>query len=152
MASPQSTQFAVAVHVLTYLAGAGALPGGPDGRVVGATELARSTQVTPVHVRRVLAPLREAGLLASTAGARGGWRLLVDPADVRLDGVWRLVRGDEPVLALHPASPACPVGRTVVSSLTALDAAVVSSVETTLAGTTVADLMAGLPSGALADR
>lgn len=134
MASPQSTQFAVAVHVLIYLAGAGEGP-------VGATELAASTQVTPVHVRRVLAPLREAGILASTPGAHGGWRLLVDPADISLDAVWRLVRGDEPVLAIHLPSPLCPVGRSTQDGLLKIDAEVVRATEATLARTTVADLV-----------
>jgi Rrf2 family protein len=137
VASPQSTQFAVAVHVLTYLAGAGDRP-------VGATELAASTQVTPVHVRRVLAPLREAGMLASTPGAHGGWRLLVDPADVGLDVVWRIVRGEEPVLAIHVPSPRCPVGRGIQDGLEAVDAEVARATEATLARTTVADLVAGV--------
>lgn len=141
MASPQSTQFAVAVHVLTYLAGAGAGPGSQPGRLVGATELAASTQVTAVHVRRVLAPLREAGLLTSTPGAHGGWRLLVDPADIRLDTVWRLVRGEEPVLAIHLPSPRCPVGRSIQDGLTQVDAEVARATEATLARTTVADLV-----------
>ena len=107
---------------------------------MGATELARSTQVTPVHVRRVLAPLREAGLLASTAGAHGGWRLLADPSEVPLDRVWRIVRGDEPVLAVHLPSPQCPVGRSIEASLRRLDDDVARATEATLAGTTVADL------------
>lgn len=141
MASPQSTQFAVAVHVLTYLAGTGAGPSDVEPRAVGATELAASTQVTPVHVRRVLAPLREAGLLASTPGAHGGWRLLVDPKDIRLDTVWRLVRGDEPVLAIHLPSPQCPVGRSIQDGLHDVDAAVARATEATLALTTVADLV-----------
>lgn len=141
MASPQSTQFAVAVHVLTYLAGAGAGPSEVVPRAVGATELAASTQVTPVHVRRVLAPLREAGLLASTPGAHGGWRLLVDPQDIRLDAVWRLVRGDEPVLAIHIPSPRCPVGRSIQHGLTQVDAEVARAIEATLSRTTVADLV-----------
>ena len=141
MASPQSTQFAVAVHVLTYLAGAGATADSDGGTVVGAPELAASTQVTPVHVRRVLAPLREAGMVASTPGAKGGWRLLVDPADVTLDQVWRLVRGDEPVLAIHLPSPRCPVGRSIQTNLHAVDDAVARATEATLALTTVADLV-----------
>lgn len=141
MASPQSTQFAVAVHVLTYLAGAGAGPSETSPRLVGAPELAASTQVTPVHVRRVLAPLREAGLLASTPGARGGWRLLVDPASITLDRVWRLVRCDEPVLAIHLPSPDCPVGRSIQDGLEEVDDSVARAVEATLAGTTVADLV-----------
>lgn len=141
MASPQSTQFAVAVHVLTYLAGSGAGPSSPHPRTVGATELAASTQVTPVHVRRVLAPLREAGILASTPGARGGWRLLVEPERITLDTVWRLVRGDEPVLAIHLPSPKCPVGRSIQDGLHDVDAAVARATEATLALTTVADLV-----------
>lgn len=136
MASPTSTQFAVAVHVLTYLAELG------DDRPVGATELAASTQVTPVHVRRVLAPLREAGLLGSTSGARGGWRLLRPAGQIRLDEVWRIVQDDAHVLASHGPSPRCPVGASIQRDLEALDARAADAVAESLAGTTVADLAA----------
>lgn len=137
MASPTSTQFAVAVHVLGYLA---SVQESGDDRAVGATELAESTDVTPVHVRRVLAPLRRAGLIASTPGAGGGWRLLREPADVTLSEVWRLVRGDGQVLAVHGPNPDCPVGRGVQSRLETLDVELSGLVDAHLAATTVADL------------
>ena len=70
MARPTSTHFAVAVHVLTYLAAVAA-----ESRAVSSEELAASANVNPVHVRRVLGPLRDAGLVSSRPGPRGGWGL-----------------------------------------------------------------------------
>lgn len=136
MARPTNTQFAVAVHVLTYLADVG------RDRPVSSDELAASTNVNPVHVRRVLGPLREAGLVRSRPGAHGGWELCRDPAGLALAEVWRLVQGDDPVLGLHGPNPSCPVGRGIQVSLAALDRTVAAAVDAELAQTTVADLLA----------
>lgn len=135
MPRPTNTQFAVAVHVLTYLASYG------EDRLVDAGEIARSANVNPVHVRRVLGPLRNAGIVASTPGAQGGWRLLADPAGTTLADVWRLVHGDEPVLGIHGPSPACPVGATIQRSLVEVDRAVVDAITARLSTTTIADLV-----------
>jgi Rrf2 family protein len=135
VARPTNTQFAVAVHVLTYLAGAG------RDRPVSSDELAASTNVNPVHVRRVLGPLREAGLVRSRPGAHGGWELCRAPEGVTLAEVWRLVQGDDPVLGLHGPNPSCPVGRGIQASLAALDRTVAGAVEAELARTTVDDLL-----------
>jgi len=135
VARPTNTQFAVAVHVLTYLSGI-------DGaRPVSSDELSESTNVNPVHVRRVLGPLREAGLVESRPGVHGGWTLLRDPAQVTLAEVWRLLQGDDPVLAVHGPNPRCPVGQDIQRSLLAIDRAVAAAVEAELARTTVRDLV-----------
>ncbi|GAA4112988.1 Rrf2 family transcriptional regulator [Nocardioides fonticola] len=136
---PTNTRFAVAVHVLAYLAGMAAV-----GRTtpVGSEELAGSTAVNPVHVRKVLGPLRAAGLLRSRAGAHGGWDLAADPGDITLAQVWRLLQGDDPVLGLHGPNPACGVGQAVQRALVDLDADIRDVVETRLAAVTVADLIA----------
>jgi Rrf2 family protein len=139
MARPTSTQFAVAVHVLTYLAGAL-----PRARAVSSEELALSANANPVHVRRVLGPLREAGLVVSRPGARGGWGLGRPPADITAAQVWDLVQGHEPVLGLHGPNPDCPVGRSIQRSLTELDAHARQAVRTELDRVTVADLAAGV--------
>lgn len=136
MARPTNTQFAVAVHVLTYLAGVA------GERPVSSDELSASTNVNPVHVRRVLGPLRAAGIVRSRPGAHGGWELCLAPGDVTLAEVWRLVQGDDPVLGLHGPNPSCPVGRGIQRSLTALDRTVAAAVEAELAQTTVSDLLA----------
>lgn len=135
-----NTQFAVAVHVLTYLAGAGA-----DGPV-SSEALSGSADVNPVYIRRILGPLREAGLVRSRAGAHGGWELAVDPRRVTLAQVWRLLQGDDPVLGLHGTNPDCPVGRSIQQSLVDLDRDVASAIESELGRTTVGDLLPVGPS------
>lgn len=138
MPSPTNTQFAVAVHVLTYLAGTAAAG---EHRSVSSDEFAASTNVTPVHVRRVLGPLRDAGLVTSKPGQGGGWVLGADPARISVERVWDLVRGDEPVLGLHGPNPDCPVGRGVQAVLEELDRAVAARVRAELAGVSIADLL-----------
>lgn len=137
MSGPTNTQFAVAVHALAYLAGE---PGqaGP----VSSDELALSIDVNPVHVRKVLGPLREAGVVASRPGQRGGWELVRDPAALTLAEVWDVVSGDGPVLGLHGPSPACPVGAGVRTVLQGLDRDVLGAVRRELAARTVADVAA----------
>ena len=141
MARSTNTQFAVAVHVLTYLAGAGEGP-------VSSDELSRSTNVNPVYVRRVLGPLREAGIVRSRPGVHGGWELAGEARAVTLAQVWRLVQGEDPVLGLHGPDPACPVGRGVQRSVTVLDRAVADALAAELERVTVHDvLMQGRPTG-----
>lgn len=139
MARPTSTQFAVAVHVLTYLAGAVS-----QARAVSSEELALSANANPVHIRRVLGPLREAGLVQSRPGPRGGWGLGRAADQITVAQVWDLVQGEEPVLGLHGPNPACPVGHSIQQSLTDLDARARQAVRAELDRVTVADLAAGV--------
>ena len=134
MTRPTNTQFAVAVHVLSYLAGPG------QERVISSDELAQSTNVNPVHIRRVLGPLRAAGLVRSRPGVNGGWELVRAAESIHLSEVWRLLQGDDPVLGLHGPSPRCPVGIGIASSLVDLDRGVAAAIEAELDRTTVADL------------
>ena len=135
MARSTNTRFAVAVHVLTYLAGAAA------GRAASSDELSGSTAVNPVHVRRVLGPLRAAGLVRSRPGVHGGWELAADARDITLARVWQLLQGTEPVLGLHGPNPDCPVGRGVQQSLVAIDRSVADAVSTELGRFTVHDVL-----------
>jgi len=136
MARATNTRFAVAVHVLTYLAGVGE-------RSVSSEELAMSTNVNPVHVRRVLGPLRAAGMVRSRPGVHGGWVLGAPATEITLADVWRLLQGDDPVLGLHGPNPSCEVGRQVQRSLTVLDRAVADAVAEELGRFTVHDVIAG---------
>ncbi|WP_033291017.1 Rrf2 family transcriptional regulator [Amycolatopsis jejuensis] len=141
MARSTNTQFAVAVHVLTYLAGVA------DDHVASSDELAKSANVNPVYVRRVLGPLREAGLVHSRPGVKGGWALAADSGQITLDRVWRLLQGEEPVLGLHGPDPACATGRLVQTTLTALDRTVADSVSESLSRYTVRDVLSGIVTG-----
>ena len=134
MAGPTNTQFAVAVHVLTYLAGV------IDGRDVRSEELAAGANVNPVYVRRILGPLRAAGLVRARRGRRGGWQLGVPAETITLDQVWKLIQRDEPVLGLHGPDPECATGRRVQSGLIALDRVVSDSVVTALHTVTISDV------------
>jgi Rrf2 family protein len=137
MARSTNTQFAVAVHVLTYLAGV------TDGRAVSSEELSRSANVNPVYVRRILGPLRGAGLVVSRPGVNGGSVLATDAARITLQQVWLLLQGDEPVLGLHGPDPSCATGRTVQRTLTTLDRTVADAVATSLGRFTVRDVLEG---------
>lgn len=143
MSRSTNTQFAVAVHVLTYLAGI------HDGRPASSDELSQSTNVNPVYIRRVLGPLREAGLVRSRPGSHGGWELAADPARISLDLVWRQLQGTDPVLGLHEPDPSCTTGRSVQKSLVALDQEVAGAIAGSLRHVTVAHLLAGVHGDAL---
>ncbi|MGY0386510.1 Rrf2 family transcriptional regulator [Nocardioides sp. WG-D5] len=138
MATPTNTRFAVAVHVLTYLASCAAA-----GRTtpVSSDELAASTAVNPVHVRKVLGPLRAAGLVRSRPGAHGGWELAADPGVVNLAQVWQLLQGDDPVLGIHGPNPVCPVGASIQGVLVDLDRRVAKAVLAELEGITLNDVL-----------
>jgi Rrf2 family protein len=132
---PTNTQFALAVHMLTLLAGRAPA-------VLSSEEMAGSAGSNPVHVRRVLGRLRTAGLVTSRPGVGGGWQLRVDPATTTLADVWRVVQGDDPVLGLHGANPDCAIGQGVQAALTTVDRRAAAAIEAELATTTVAELVA----------
>ena len=135
MAGPANTQFAVAVHFLTYLAGAG------QGRAVSSDEVARSAAVSPVYLRRVLGPLRAAGLVRSRPGSGGGWKLCRPPGEIGLDEVWSIVKGDDTVLGLHGPSPNCPIGAGLISVFDGIERRVAAAIERELAGRTIGDVL-----------
>ena len=133
VAGTTNTQFAVAAHALTLLA---LLP--PELQT--SDEMAVSIGTNAVHVRRVLARLRSAGLISSRPGPQGGWRLLRAPAELSLADVWRAVHGDGAVLGIHDANPGCPIGQQIQASLEKLDRVALGAIESELETTTLADL------------
>ncbi len=135
MAGQANTQFAVAVHFLTYLAGAG------RGRPVSSEEVARSAAVSAVYLRRVLGPLRAAGLVRSRPGSGGGWELCRAPEEIGLDAVWSIVRGEDAVLGLHGPSPACPIGAGLAGVFDGIERGIVTAIERELAGRSIRDVV-----------
>lgn len=109
---PRSARFSVALHVLAHLVDA-------DGPQTSG-QLAGCVGTNAVVVRRTMAGLREAGLVAAARGAGGGWTLARDPATVTLRDVQaalgeRLLQG---VSVAGPGDPrGCRIQRAVAGTL-----------------------------------
>ncbi|WP_244484967.1 Rrf2 family transcriptional regulator [Bradyrhizobium tropiciagri] len=71
------------LHGLLHMIGA--------GEPVTSEQLAQAMATNPVVVRRVMAGLREQGLIRSEKGHGGGWTLARDPADITLADIYRAV-------------------------------------------------------------
>ena len=110
---PRSNRFSVALHVLTHLVEV------PEPQT--SEELAACIGTNPVVVRRTLAGLREAGLVASSRGTGGGWTLARPAADVTLRDVHaalgdRLLQGiDVAGRGVHGSG--CRIQRAVAGTL-----------------------------------
>lgn len=77
----RSSRLSLALHALVHLHKQ------PDAAMTSAT-LAQCLMTNPVVIRRALGELREAGLVASTKGHDGGWRLLRPAAEISLRAVY----------------------------------------------------------------
>jgi Rrf2 family protein len=137
VARPTNTQFAVGVHLMTLLSAA------PDV-VQTSTGLAGSVGTNPVHVRRVLGLLRQAGLVASRPGSAGGWLVTRPPREILLADVWRAVVGEDQVLGLHEANPDCTAGQRIQRALVEVDRRAARAIEAELQATSLADLADGI--------
>ena len=106
-----SCRFSVATHILTLLVYCG-----PEA--LTSEFIAGSVNTNPVVVRRLLARLRQARLVASQGGPGGGWRLLREPGTLTLGEVYAAVEGGTlfPPSAATP-NPNCPVGKNIQLAL-----------------------------------
>ena len=55
--------------------------------------MAKASSVPMPYLEQLIGPLRRAGLVTSTRGARGGYQLARDPYDVRVGEVYRVMEG-----------------------------------------------------------
>lgn len=65
---------------------------GPDSPVPLAT-LARRNNLPPKFLEQIMASLKQAGIVRTTLGARGGYTVAGDPAEVSIGRVIRLLDG-----------------------------------------------------------
>jgi Rrf2 family protein len=89
------------------------------GEALTSEFIACSVNTNPVVIRRLLGSLREAGIVDSKSGARGGWSLLMDPSRITLLDILRAVEPQSELFALHRSepNPECPCGQHIVSVL-----------------------------------
>lgn len=106
-----NSQFSMAVHVLSMLAGA------KDGNLKS-DFLACSVNTNAVVIRRLLGQLNHAKLVISQTGANGGSRLARCPKEINLAEIYKAVNCGE-VFALHARAPSrdCPVGKNIEAVL-----------------------------------
>ena len=130
-----NSQFSMAVHVLTMLAGS-------RDENLKSDYLAGSVNTNPVVIRRIIGQLNHAKLVISQTGAAGGTRLVRCPDEITLDEVYRAVNCGE-VFALHSREPNqdCPVGKNIEAVLCCLQKEIDRSVTETLSRHTLRDLM-----------
>jgi Rrf2 family protein len=107
----RNSRFSVALHVLAHLAER------PDAPATS-EELAACVGTNAVVVRRTLAGLRDAGLVASSRGHGGGWSLGRDAAGITLRDVYAAL-GERLLLAIDVAGPgeSCRIERAVSGTL-----------------------------------
>lgn len=88
-----NSRFAVGVHALALATIAQEMR---KGRPVTSNAIAATVGVHPVHVRRVMGSLREAGLVTSQPGPTGGWALVRDPKQITLYDIYLAVQPELP--------------------------------------------------------
>lgn len=71
-----TSEFAVAVHGLVYL--------NHKQSIVPSEELASNVCTNPARVRKVMAKLKKAGIIATKEGLEGGYQFIKDPSRVNL--------------------------------------------------------------------
>ncbi|GAA3691170.1 Rrf2 family transcriptional regulator [Nonomuraea antimicrobica] len=130
-----SSRSAVAIHALTMLAR-------PGDRSLTSAEIADSLASNPVLVRRILACLRDAGLVWSTEGRGGGWSLARAPREISLYDAYAAVEAG-PILSrhAHPPSDQCAVGRHMQALLEVEFQDAERAMEERLGRTTIAHLL-----------
>jgi Rrf2 family protein len=129
-----NSHFTVATHILTLLA-----HHAPEA--LTSEFIAGSVNTNPVFIRKLLALLRRARLVASRTGPGGGWALLRPPADISLRDVYRATE-ERPLFALHASEPnaKCEVGGNIQRVLGAQFEQTLHVVEQQLAQTSIRDL------------
>ncbi len=133
-----NSRFAVAVHVLTLIAL-------HKGERLSSREVAGSVATNPVVIRRLLAQLSRAGIVASAHGALGGFTLARPASEITLFDAYRAVEEGGFFALPEKKNDKCPVARRMKTILDGVFARVESKVLPELKRTTLADVARRLP-------
>ena len=112
-ASARSTRFPLAVNILSMIDCCHTYA---KLDYVTTASISTSAAKNPVVVLRVVAMLKEAGIVESTQGSRGGLRLARKAEDITLCDVYEAVEHSE-TFSLHEANAECPVARVTANML-----------------------------------
>lgn len=101
----------LAIHAMAYLATAVERPPVPVG------EVARGLRRSQAHLAKVLHRLALAGLVESTRGVRGGYRLRRPPAEIRVLEILEAIDGKLTEAGCLLGEPVCQRGACVFRGL-----------------------------------
>jgi Rrf2 family protein len=133
-----NSRFAVAVHALALIAWH------EDSRH-SSREIAGSVATNPVVIRRLLAQLTRAGIVESSHGAKGGFRLARPAGKIRLYDVYAAVEEGGFFALPGKSSEKCPVACRMKAILNGVFQRVESKVVPELKRSTLADVVGQLP-------
>lgn len=133
------TRFRTAVHALAVIAYV------PEKQATS-DAIAASINTDATVVRKLLSLLREAGLVQGAHGRAGGYALSRPASRITLQDVFVAVGSDD-VFPLPGQEPngTCPVGSRIQDALAAPLAAASRSLASSLAQTSIADVVANMP-------
>ncbi len=126
-------RFAMSIHALTLLAS--------SKDPLTSEMIASSVDTNPVVIRRMMASLRQHGLVKSKPGAHGGWRLLREPQQIGLSEVYQCLSEDD-VLSIHShPNKDCPIGGKIKGVLQKVFGEAQVGLENALGTHTIADIL-----------
>ena len=126
---------AVALHTMTAL-------GYAKGEQLTSDLLARSVNTNPVVIRRIVAELVRAGLVASQRGAGGGVKLARDPRQITLWDVYLAIDGTHQFCQPErPGAKQCPVGSCMRDVLSDVFSDIDRALQRQLESVTIADMV-----------
>lgn len=130
-------RFILAIHMLTLLA---------EKQVpLSSNIIALSAGVNAVTVRKLMGQLREAKLIHTQTGVKGGTTLAKDASKITLKDVFMAVR-DDSLFGVYSDNPSqeCSVGRNLKSTLSHLLRDPVNSMINSLDNITITDVLNGV--------
>jgi len=133
-----NTQFSIAVHILAGL-------GYRAGQDATSAHLAESVNTSPSFVRRILAKLSKANLVHTATGKGGACWLARNPREITLLEIYRAVDAPK-VFSIHryAEQKQCPVSCKIKTSLTGVLGQAQESLEKSLHGITLAEVIGGM--------
>lgn len=101
-----------ALHTMLHLMAA------PEGNAVGVQTLAEMQKISPTYLSKVLSKLVKAGLIESTTGVNGGYKLLVPQEEVSFLKVIEAIEGNGSLFncGLKHTGPNCLVQHTMTEA------------------------------------
>ncbi|MEM6785404.1 MAG: Rrf2 family transcriptional regulator [Bacteroidota bacterium] len=91
-----NSQLAIGLHILGFLASR-------PGERLTSEQMARTYGTSPVVLRRVLAKLRQRGLVETWRGNGGGSALARSAKEITLREAYEAIAEDQPILTRHPS-------------------------------------------------
>jgi Rrf2 family protein len=133
----RNSRLSAVLHLLLHM-------GEAEPRALTSEQLASFIHTNPVVVRRIIAGLREAGIVVSGRGPGGGWRLGRPLDEITLAEISTTLGETLMSFSIEPESPGCLVEQAVLATLADFRREAEQLLLAKLSKITLADLAANL--------